>query len=249
MNTVIIYLAQTRRLDKLLRSLRLLQTNLLDAHPHPVVVFHEGDFTEEHLAQMCERCPSVQLSEVDISPPPHIDTSQFDQWALSHSHSIGYRNMCRFFSLGLYPRLEGFDYYMRLDDDSFIHSKMEEDPFEVMRAGNKVYAWRATRPESKSAVRGLKPFLRVHDKRFGAYQWDRKIFYNNFHIAKPSLWLTSPCKEALEAIEKNGGIYTKRWGDAPIHTLLVRVYTDIAQRHRFTSFDYQHGSYRWRIGK
>jgi len=249
MNTVIIYLAQTRRLDKLLRSLKLLQKNLLDAHPHPVVVCHEGDFTDEHLRQMQERCARVVLKQVDISPPPHIDVSKFNEWTLSQSHSIGYRNMCRFFSLGLYPMLKDFDYYMRLDDDSYIRSKMHDDPFEVMAEGNKVYAWRATRPESKTAVRGLKAMLRAHDPAFGTYKWDRKIYYNNFHIAKPSLWLTSPCKEALEAIEKHGGIYTKRWGDAPIHTLLVRVYTEMAQRHRFTSFDYQHGSYRWQIGK
>jgi hypothetical protein len=49
------------------------------------------------------------------------------------------------------------------------------------------------------------------------------IFYNNFFITKSSFWQRDDVKAAIDAIDKNGSIYYFRWGDAPLHTLLVQL--------------------------
>ena len=247
MKTAIIYLSQARRMALLMRSLRLLQQNYLDKFPHDVIMFHEGDFLPPHQQMLQDLCPSLTFREVNIRPPSHIDQSRHRQWLMITRFGVGYRNMCRFFAMGLYPLIQHLDYYMRLDDDSFILSQMTEDPFQNMADENRLYGWRCVRPE-KAAVDGLVKCLRTHDPS-ATFKWEKKIFYNNFHIAKPQLWISPPFKGALEAIDKAGGIYTRRWGDAPIQTLLVKAYVPEAQRHCFTGFKYSHGRHTWPVGK
>ncbi len=248
MNTAIIYLSQVRRMQLLMRSLRLVQQNYLDKFPHPVILFHEGDFLEPQQKILQDLCPSLTFRQVNIDPPPHIDASQHRTWVMPR-FGVGYRNMCRFFAMGLYPLIQDLDYYMRLDDDSFIQSPMTKDPFASMADENRLYGWRSTRPENGATVSGLHALLKAHDPIFKGVKWNRQIFYNNFHIAKPSMWTSEPFKGALEAIDRAGGIYTGRWGDAPIQTLLVKAYVPEAQRHCFTGFKYSHGRHTWAAGR
>lgn len=49
------------------------------------------------------------------------------------------------------------------------------------------------------------------------------IFYNNFFITKSSFWQREDVQAAIKAIDENGSIYYFRWGDAPLHTLLVKL--------------------------
>jgi hypothetical protein len=52
------------------------------------------------------------------------------------------------------------------------------------------------------------------------------IFYNNFFITKSSFWQREDVQEAIKKIDKNGSIYYFRWGDAPLHTLLVKIFAE-----------------------
>jgi len=246
MAAAIIYLSQARRMSLLMRSLRLLQQNYLDKFPHDVIMFHEGDFLEPQQIMLKDLCPSLTFREVNIDPPPHIDVSQHRQWSMIGRFGVGYRNMCRFFAMGLYPLIQDLDYYMRLDDDSFIQSPVTEDPFETMSKNSLQYGFRCTRPERSSSINGLVECMRQNG--VPGVKWNKKIFYNNFHIAKPTLWLREPIKSVLEAIDKHGGIYMQRWGDAPIQTLLVRAFIPNGLRHCFTGFKYSHGRHTWPIG-
>ena len=246
MNTAIIYLSQVSRLSLLVRSLERVQRNYLDKFPHPVIMYHEGDFLAPQQKMLQDICPSLTFREVNIDPPAHIDVSKKESWGMPR-FGVGYRNMCRFFAMGLYPLIQDLDYYMRLDDDSFIQSPVTEDPFETMAKGNFQYGFRCTRPERSTSVNGL---VRCIRKAAGdCAKWKNTIFYNNFHIARPKLWLWEPIKSVLEAIDKAGGIYTQRWGDAPIHTLLVRTFVGPEFRHHFTGFKYKHGNHTWPAGR
>jgi len=230
-----------------MRSLQQLQQHYLDKFPHSVQLFHEGDFLAPQQKLLQNICPSLTFREVNIDPPPHIDLSQKHKWGMPR-FGVGYRNMCRFFAMGLYPLIQDLDYYMRMDDDSFIGSQVTADPFETMAKSGLRYAWRCTRPERTSSVNGLLRCMQQHDPNL-AVKWNRTIFYNNFHIAKPTLWMQEPMKSMLEAIDQHGGIYTQRWGDAPIQSLLVRAYVPQELRHCFTGFKYQHGRHSWPIGR
>lgn len=244
MKAVIVYLTQAGKMLNLSRSLTQLKEYLLDKFPYPVQMFHEGDFTQSHMQLLWDIYRDITFRQVNIDPPPHIDLSQKHEWAMIQRFGIGYRNMCRFFSLGLYPFIDTFDYYMRLDDDSFILSPFPEDPFKTMEENKCVYGFRCMRPETGAATAGLIDCVRQAAPGI-KLNWRKRVFYNNFHIAKPSLWLREPIATVLKAIDQHGGIYTGRWGDAPIQTMLVQGYVLPSCRHQFTGFGYKHGRHKW----
>jgi alpha 1,2-mannosyltransferase len=50
------------------------------------------------------------------------------------------------------------------------------------------------------------------------------MYYNNFCITKPSLWNSNEIKDIINKIDKLGYIFYYRWGDAPLHTLIMTLY-------------------------
>ena len=66
------------------------------------------------------------------------------------------------------------------------------------------------------------------------------IFYNNFEISHRSVWLDKGMAAWLDHIDRLGGIYYHRWGDAPIHTLGVAMFVPLRQVYRFSGIGYSH---------
>ena len=66
------------------------------------------------------------------------------------------------------------------------------------------------------------------------------IAYNNFEISHISIWKHSKWIEFINSIGSTGGIYTKRWGDAPIHTLGISLILNKSEVHRFIDIGYRH---------
>jgi len=212
-----------------------------------VIIFNEGDFTAEHQDQLRALCPSIEFRQINIDPPPWIATHRAATWAMPR-FGVGYRNMYRLFALGLYPYIEDLDYYMRLDDDSFVLSPITRDPFKHMVENDVHYMYRSRTRESTKAVVGLTTAVHQHDKDF-TRKIVKYIFYNNYHVARRAMFTEEPFASALDYIDKRGGIYTGRWGDAPIHTLLLEQYLIKGEIEHDKSFKYQHGRHTWAVGQ
>ena len=45
------------------------------------------------------------------------------------------------------------------------------------------------------------------------------MYYNNFEVSATKLWYSVDYKEYINMIDRIGGIYYNRWGDAPINPL------------------------------
>lgn len=63
------------------------------------------------------------------------------------------------------------------------------------------------------------------------------IFYNNFFITKVDFWFREDVRELLDKIDASGNIYYWRWGDAPIHTMVLALLADKSEYER-TIFKY-----------
>lgn len=247
---VVVYLARGTHARMLFNSLSLLWNNFILSHRYPVIVFEEGDFTEEQRKEARMICPGTTFRTVDLSPPSWVDTSPAGRktWALKR-FGIGYRSMCRFFSMQVFKHLEGeFDYYMRLDDDSEVLSPVKTDLFRCMEDNDFWYAWRSLWPEN-NGMDGLLSLIRQHDPALRSLGSIKSVYYTNFHMAKTDLWSQPKIASLLEAIDKSGGIYKYRWGDHCIQTYICKAY--VPQRHvkLFREFAYKHGRGTWPAGK
>ena len=136
MRNVVVYLVRGHEasLVALERSLALLKRNFLPWSPADVLIFHEDNLKAEQLAGRTSGIP-VKTALVDFSaiPPEMADLPPAQR---------GYRHMCHFFANDIFrrPELAGYDYYMRLDDDSFILSPLTFDAFARMRERRFRYA-------------------------------------------------------------------------------------------------------------
>ena len=170
--------------------------------------------------------------------------------------------MCRFMSWDIFHHhaLEHFEYYWRLDSDSFLHSKLHRDPIETLALSGATYGFVLDSTDPSYAVFGLwnttKAFLvdffgetrgRAMADRFLAAEgrdYGNKdggsVFYTNFEISKLQFWRTEPYVSFFRAVERAGGVYQHRWGDAALHYLAVRLFVDPSKVIRFADVPYWH---------
>jgi hypothetical protein len=62
----------------------------------------------------------------------------------------------------------------------------------------------------------------THLKQFEAEgEYNLEIYYNNFEVSRVDIWNSTEYQEIFDAVKD--GIFTKRWGDAPIKTLALQI--------------------------
>ncbi|CAF4141454.1 unnamed protein product, partial [Adineta steineri] len=253
---VIVYLTKKDEVNSLRLSLTQLSL-LLSNNPRPVVIFHEGDFdnnqTQQSLAQILgSRTPlafeRINFSNISVGPPPDGRIT----------YPRGYYDMCRFFTLMLpnHPLLSLFTFYWRLDSHSYIFGpKPIKDPFELMEKQQIQYAFIMVNEEAEQYATGLwslfQTFLTDHHLEPSAAfhktqtnqssEYSRVVIFTNFAIARVSLFRDHELMRAwLQIVDRNGGIYRYRWGDAPIHTLALTQFLQRNEIVRLRYFGYFH---------
>lgn len=50
------------------------------------------------------------------------------------------------------------------------------------------------------------------------------MYYNNFFVSDVNFWKRDDVKDAIDKIDKTGNIFYYRYGDAPIHTILISLF-------------------------
>ena len=261
----------------LARSLRLLTKHFLGCWPYPINVFTEN--MEKGYRKGLMGMTSSQMYFHDVR---HIFTPGFESngttpitpetltfWIeskrYSRGHHLGYRQMCRFFA-GVFAQfafLAEYEYYWRLDTDSFLKSPLQIDPFVHMKETGCVYghmgSHRAHRDAKEVTLRLFDTVLewaeerrvpamnlsrlrrQVCDKR-GDYM--RAMYYNNFEIVSTE-WVTGEVyQDFFRYLDYGDGFMKNRWGDAPVRTLAVWMMLSEAEVCDYERLlPYKHGYY------
>ncbi|CCH42035.1 putative mannosyltransferase KTR5 [Wickerhamomyces ciferrii] len=75
----------------------------------------------------------------------------------------------------------------------------------------------------------------INGERYNLYH-----FWSNFEIARVDLWDNPIYDEYFQYLERTGGFYKERWGDAPIHSLALGFLLNLEEIHYFRDIGYQH---------
>lgn len=265
-NGVIIYMSCTRDVPLLLRSLVLLFMHFRQASDYPIVVFHD-DITPEAIADLRAKLrdalgretPNVAFEYLEFAFPAGFvfDPAKVNPKAPLSEFRLGYRHMCRFHSGEIYkdPRLAKYDWYWRLDSDSYILGPIQTDPFEHMARNGLEYAYLSDVDyEAPRVAEGLwettQRFRQTcgfdssnidRHLRFG--KWPYTLFYTNFEIGKFSFFRGPQYMAYYDALDATGMFYYNRWGDAPVHWLGVRMFMPDAKVWRVKTIAYQHNNW------
>jgi hypothetical protein len=65
-------------------------------------------------------------------------------------------------------------------------------------------------------------------------------FFSNFEIGNLNFWRGEANEKYFEWIDKGGGFYYERFGDAPVHTLSVAMFVPKSEIWFFRDIGYQH---------
>ncbi|UPK97610.1 hypothetical protein LCI18_008545 [Fusarium solani-melongenae] len=175
-----------------------------------------------------------------------------------YGDSVSYRHMCRFES-GFFFRQElmmNYEYYWRVEPSVKLFCDIHYDPFRVMHENNKKYSFVLSLYEYIDTIPTLwdstKKFMANHPEhiaednsmRFlsddGGNTYNKCHFWSNFEVGSLSWLRSKPYLDFFESLDKDGGFFYERWGDAPVHSIAAGLLLKKEQIHFFNDIAYYH---------
>jgi hypothetical protein len=121
------------------------------------------------------------------------------------------------------------------------------DVFKMMESRRLKYGYAAAVSDYGPCVVGLWPAVNryIADRKLKRqFRWPRgRIYWNNFELSATSLWNSADYRQYIEFIDRLGGIYYRRWGDATIKTIAVTLFLRKDETHHFKDIAYKHGKH------
>ncbi|KAK1232930.1 hypothetical protein PQX77_003943 [Marasmius sp. AFHP31] len=184
----------------------------------------------------------------DWGVPESMDKQRVEESLQKIGFSTNYRSMCRFYSglFWRHPALAKYDWLWRLDTDIEFHCDIPYDPVQRLIDANALYGFVQVVGDTDSVQLSLaanvSEFLATHNHlipphvnhgfvwkspesiekaiqgRAGNDEWTRHCMYNNFEISHKRVWESEVYLKFFSFLDKAGGFFYERWGDAPVHS-------------------------------
>jgi len=176
---------------------------------------------------------------------------------IQYASMKSYHQMCRWNSGMFYkhPALKDVQYYWRVEPKVHFFCDVDYDVFRYMQDNNKTYGFTINLYDSPQSIPSLWPetskFLAehpgyIHPNNAMGYLTDSERrpqhnklangystchFWSNFEIADMSFWRSQIYEEYFNHLDRAGGFFYERWGDAPVHTIALGLFEDSSKIH------------------
>ena len=268
-NACILVLLKEKDLDQFVITIRAFEAHFNSKHNYPYVILNQVElshrFQQAISAQTNSTVEFGLIADRYWSVPDWIDRKRL-QRSLKHiGFSLNYRHMCRFMS-GYFFRHRltlKYDYFMHIDRDSQFPCEWRYDPLFRLHHESSSYDFLMGNFERVFTMPTLWPSIRrwfidqnqslAVDNSLRYVSDDRGItldistpciFYNNFEVASFSVFRSEQYFRYFDYLDRTGGFYYERWGDAPVHTYYivhmlnksdVKLFNDLAYTHQQNS--------------
>jgi len=78
----------------------------------------------------------------------------------------------------------------------------------------------------------------------GGSTYNHCHFWSNFEIGDLDFWRGEPYMKFFDFLDKKGGFYYERWGDAPVHSIGASLFARKDQIHFFDDIGYRHNPFQ-----
>ncbi|CAO1638067.1 unnamed protein product [Parajaminaea phylloscopi] len=179
-----------------------------------------------------------------------------------YGDSESYRHMCRYQSgfFWRHPLTMDLDYYWRVEPGIKLYCDIDYDPFVFMQMNNKTYGftmalheyldtiptlWQTTHdfvklnPQYVAKDNGLW-FMTDEPERGMDPGYNLCHFWSNFEIGDLRFWRSEAYQKYFDYLDKAGGFFYERWGDAPVHSIAAVLFLDRSRLHHFDDIGYFH---------
>ena len=199
--------------------------------------------------------------------PPWIDQEQartsmreMERRGVMSWRMESYRFMCRYYSGFFYrhPLLQRYEYYWRVEPGVEFLCDINYDIFRFMQRAGKRYGFVMMMNEIRETIPTLwktvmEDFL-PKQPRLIVDPFDSKVlqyfasphhytgchFWDNFEIASFDLYRSAEYQRYFEVLDRKGGFFYERWGDAPVHSIAAGLFLKPEQIHYFHDIGYRH---------
>ncbi|KAI8997406.1 nucleotide-diphospho-sugar transferase [Pilobolus umbonatus] len=268
-NAAFVILTRNSELDQLRRTIHQLEARFNHKFNYPYVFLNDEEFTDEFkdlTSSLTKAETKYGLIDKEFwSYPEWIDIAKADRLRqemednqILYGGSLSYRHMCRFESGFFYrhPLMMDFDYYWRVEPGVEFSCDIDYDPFLFMKDNGKKYGWTISLLEFKSTIPTLwdtvKSFIREYPQMipeqnlmdfisdFSGIDYNLCHFWSNFEIGDLNFFRSPEYTAYFDYLDKAGGFFYERWGDAPVHSIAVSLFLNKSQVHFFDDIGYKH---------
>ncbi|KXN72203.1 glycosyltransferase family 15 protein [Conidiobolus coronatus NRRL 28638] len=268
MKAAFVVLVRNKELKGWLNSMRELEDRFNRKFNYPYVFLNEQNFTQEFKDGVKSHTKAeVKFGLIPTehwSIPSWIDKKKaknaWDKAWYSYGHSESYRHMCRFESgfFFRHPLLAEYDYYWRVEPDVHFPCDINYDPFKYMKDNDKMYGFTMTYRDIRDTIATLwttvsdyvkQEHVKATIPKNNAIKFLRNKegddyntchFWSNFEIGNLNMFRSKAYLDYFDYLDKKGGFFYERWGDAPVHSIYVSTFLPKNQIHFFKDIGYKH---------
>ncbi|KAK7997865.1 Nitrilotriacetate monooxygenase component A/pristinamycin IIA synthase subunit A [Apiospora arundinis] len=180
------------------------------------------------------------------------------QRKIIYGDSVSYRHMCRFESGFFFrqPLMMNYEWYWRVEPSIELFCDVHYDPFRFMAENKKKYSFVLSLYEYVETIPTLwdsvKKFMKNHPEHIatgnsmaflsddGGDTYNHCHMWSNFEVGNLN-WLRSQAYiDFFESLDKDGGFFYERWGDAPVHSIAAGLLLKKEEIHFFNDIAYYH---------
>ncbi|KAJ2784797.1 alpha-1,2-mannosyltransferase ktr1 [Coemansia javaensis] len=266
-NGAIVALVRNSELAGLRKSIRMLEDRFNRRFKYPYVLLNDKNFTQEFRDGIASITTNeVRYGILDeaqwgyspsVSPAKALAALEHNRNRYLYGDSLSYRFMCRFQS-GMFfehPLVRDLDWYWRLEPDVEYYCDINYDPFVFMRDRGLKYGFTIALREDPATIESLWYHTREWIKKNPHLLPERSLanwimgtdghyntchFWSNFEIVDLSLYRSEAYRSYFEHLDRAGGFFYERWGDAPIHSIAATLLLNKDEVHWFEDIGYKH---------
>ncbi|OMJ11797.1 Alpha-1,2 mannosyltransferase KTR1 [Smittium culicis] len=260
----LVSLVRNTDLHGMRQTIRQIEDRFNHKFNYPYIFLNDVPFTDEFKKGVQDLTKSeVTFGTLDSESwgyPPWIDQAKaqdvLDKADYINGKSKSYKFMCRFQSGYIYkhPLLSELDFYWRIEPDVKYYCDLDYDPFKYMKDNGYKYGWNMAPNEYMKTIPTLwnttKNFMKdnpelIPKKNLLEFttengEYNGCHFWTNFEIVDLSFYRSKEYKAYFDYLDKSGGFFYERWGDAPVHTLAVAMFLQKSQVKYFGDVGYYH---------
>lgn len=265
-------LARNSDLYELLGSIQSLEDRFNSKFGYDWIFLNDEPFTEEFKFETSKSISgNTKYGVIPFehwSTPLWINTNKAEaarkdmaERKVIYGDSVSYRYMCRYESGFFYkhPLLDEYDYYWRVEPSVKFYCDVDYDIFQYMQDNDLEYGFTIALHEYVETIPTLwdttKEFIKKNPKTLAESNsldfisddegetYNMCHFWTNFEIGKLDFFRGKTYNSYFDYLDKSGGFFYERWGDAPVHSIAAALFMDKEKIHFFDDIGYFHGPF------
>ncbi|KAI9713433.1 MAG: alpha 1,2-mannosyltransferase 2.4.1 [Bogoriella megaspora] len=269
MNATFVTLARNSDVWEISRSIRQVEDRFNRKYNYDWVFLNDADFDEQFIkvttALVSGKTRYGKIPVDHWSYPSFIDQQKakearedYGRRKIIYGDSVSYRHMCRYESgfFFRHPLMLEYEWYWRVEPSIELFCDINYDTFKFMADHGKKYSFVLSLYEYVETIPTLwdsvKKFMKQYPQHIsddnsmsflsddGGITYNHCHFWSNFEIGNLDWLRSSAYVDFFELLDRDGGFFYERWGDAPVHSIGAGLTLNKSEIHFFNDIAYYH---------